>query len=484
MESITFNLAAKARAETVNGREYLVAPATMIVPGVLKGSEGSLYYPAEEVAANPHDWNGIPLVVHHPFVDGKPVSARHPDVWANSEVGRVFNAHTCPEGKLKSEAWFDVKDTQRVRPDIIDNLRAGKPIELSTGLFTRNVKAPPGSHHNGTHYDYVARQYKPDHLAVLPDQRGACNTDHGCGILVNKEPTMPDATLTNNAAGKGEACKAMGPVADKFSEVAAEHTEKANGTNDKNESSVAHKNAADAHQDAAAAHRLASNKPKADMHRQMSDFHRSQSYGGGDYPMSRNSEGEPMDRNAKILYLTTNCDCWKDEEGKKVLNGFTDGKVAQLFDQYAKPPAPAATAPTPAPANNYSSDEAWLASAPPGVKAAVYEAMQVVNQAKSRIVDKLVANVAHDKRQKHIDVLMLKTKDELEMELERLPVQSGMTNNGYVPPTLAPRYIGAGATPGQATGQQVNNTQEDDEILHLPVINWNEPVNPVQTSAS
>jgi hypothetical protein len=31
----------------------------------------------------------------------------------------------------------------------------------------------------------VARNYRPDHLAVLPDQRGACSLTDGCGVMVN-----------------------------------------------------------------------------------------------------------------------------------------------------------------------------------------------------------------------------------------------------------------------------------------------------------
>ena len=48
METVVANFSGKARRETWDGREYLVAPATLIVPGVLNGSQGPLFYPPDE----------------------------------------------------------------------------------------------------------------------------------------------------------------------------------------------------------------------------------------------------------------------------------------------------------------------------------------------------------------------------------------------------------------------------------------------------
>jgi hypothetical protein len=43
MFHLTANLVGRSRRETLNGREYIVAPVTLIVPGVLNGSKGALY---------------------------------------------------------------------------------------------------------------------------------------------------------------------------------------------------------------------------------------------------------------------------------------------------------------------------------------------------------------------------------------------------------------------------------------------------------
>jgi hypothetical protein len=178
----TLNLAGRVRRETWDGREYVVAPLALIVPGVLNGSQGPLYYPPEEVGANPDAWDGMPIVVNHPTDDGgNPVSARRPDVLERSQIGTVFNTRF--DSKLRAEGWFDAEKARRVSPAVLADLEAGRPIEVSTGLFTRNRPVENGKH-NGKKYVAVAEHYRPDHLAILPDKTGACSVSDGCGVHV------------------------------------------------------------------------------------------------------------------------------------------------------------------------------------------------------------------------------------------------------------------------------------------------------------
>jgi hypothetical protein len=182
MEQPTANVTGEVRRERLHDREYLVAPLTMIVPGVLAGSKGPLLYPEEEVRKNPNAWNGMPIVVNHPMKDGMPVEARSPSVLEKYQIGTVFN--TRYNGKLVAEGWFDVDRTRKTNVGIYEHLVNNKPIELSTGLFTDN-EASEGEW-NGRRYTYVARNYRPDHLAILLGSRGACSLKDGCGVLINK----------------------------------------------------------------------------------------------------------------------------------------------------------------------------------------------------------------------------------------------------------------------------------------------------------
>lgn len=187
METIVANyLPAKITRQVLNGREYLVAPLSMIVPGVLAGSDGPIYYPEEENVKSAKSWNGMPLVVYHPTLNGKNVSVKAPGILTKSCIGFIKNSRTDKRGRLVGEGWFDVKRMQAVDPRVMSALVANKPIELSTGLFLDKQPAPLNANYKGRLYQHVARNYTPDHLAILPDQVGACSLNDGCGVLVNQ----------------------------------------------------------------------------------------------------------------------------------------------------------------------------------------------------------------------------------------------------------------------------------------------------------
>ena len=180
--TVTANLSTGVQRKELHGREYLVAPLTMIVPGVLNGSKGPLLYPEEEVSKNPEAWNNMPIVVNHPTKNGSPVLARDPEVLERYQIGTVFNSKY--NGKLVAEGWFDLERTRKTNIGIYQKLTNNQPIELSTGLYTENE--PFEGVWNNRAYKYVARNYRPDHLAILLGSRGACSISDGCGVLINK----------------------------------------------------------------------------------------------------------------------------------------------------------------------------------------------------------------------------------------------------------------------------------------------------------
>jgi len=198
------NFTGKVRKETLNGKQYLVAPVTLIVPGVLNGSQGKLYYPKKEVAHNIHIWNNMPLVVDHPHkANGDPTSARDPKVLNEVGIGFLFNvAIENKSGKLIGEGWFDIESTKKVDSTIYMNLQNGNSIELSTGLFLDKKRASHGATYNGKAYDYVTTNYQPDHLAILPDKKGACSVADGCGVNVENETGFVPSDVLNKTYSK------------------------------------------------------------------------------------------------------------------------------------------------------------------------------------------------------------------------------------------------------------------------------------------
>ena len=188
-QSVTANLAHNIRYATLNNHQHLVAPITLIVPGVLNGSKGPLYYPADEVLKSTDTWNYVPLVVYHPKLNGIPVSARTPQTLNDFCVGVLLNTKF-KDGKLQAEGWFDVEASDRIDSRVLANILDSRPIEVSTGLRTENEQAPEGSTFDGTAYTQIARNYRPDHLAILPDEVGACSLVDGCGVLANTKNKM------------------------------------------------------------------------------------------------------------------------------------------------------------------------------------------------------------------------------------------------------------------------------------------------------
>jgi hypothetical protein len=179
LERLTANRVGMARLVTREGWDYLVAPMTLLVPGVLNGSDGALLYPPAEVARTAGAWDGVPLTVGHPTRDGRNLSARTPGV---TPLGRVRNA-AFRGGKLVAEGWFDVQQLRRQAPRLLAALEDGRKVEPPTGLFTDNHPVNFGHRDSrGRAYSAVARNYRPDHVAVLLGERGACSLLDGCGV--------------------------------------------------------------------------------------------------------------------------------------------------------------------------------------------------------------------------------------------------------------------------------------------------------------
>lgn len=174
MDTIKFTANFKAaRRVTVNGREFIVTSATMIVPGVLTGSRGPLFYPAATVAQNANDWEGTQITLNHPKSEDDRV------------VLGIIRNPKISKRKLVAEAWIDIDATKNADERILEAVTSGKIVEISTG-FHGQYDDLPGVW-NGKEYNEIVRDIRPDHLAVLPDAVGACSVDDGCGLNKNQK---------------------------------------------------------------------------------------------------------------------------------------------------------------------------------------------------------------------------------------------------------------------------------------------------------
>ena len=141
LHHITINLGSKlVRNETMEGRAYKVAPMVMMVEGVLNGSQGPLYYPAEEIRKGVNVWDHKPVVVYHPTQNGNGISACSPEVLTNQKVGVILNTKVDNKGpnktaRLTAEAWIEADRVAKIDKRVANAIAKQLPMELSTGLF-------------------------------------------------------------------------------------------------------------------------------------------------------------------------------------------------------------------------------------------------------------------------------------------------------------------------------------------------------------
>jgi hypothetical protein len=207
----TLQLAANATTGQVKeithgGRRYLVSPVVALREGILN----NVFVSASEFGKFASSWQGRPVPISHPRDEGGYTSANTPDIWATDVIGHLWNVEV-NNGALKGEIWIDLDKAQAMGPKamaVVNKLRSNQPMEVSTGYFSE-MDAAPGIF-NGSHYAAIARNIRPDHLALLPDEVGACSWADGCGTPrvisacgCEEEPSinMDEQTLINRFLG-------------------------------------------------------------------------------------------------------------------------------------------------------------------------------------------------------------------------------------------------------------------------------------------
>lgn len=187
------------RTEEYLGRTWTVVPVVALVEGVvhaMNAAEPELVK-AEAFTKYPDGWNGRPVFIGHPVVNGAPVSGNSPNILEALSVGQVFNAGL-RDGKLVMEAWLDNSRADDV-PELkamLSRIKDGKPIEISVGAFVETNDAT-GEFRGATyHGEWV--DLTPDHLALLPEgDLGACSRDMGCGVRAARRVKGADMTEKN-----------------------------------------------------------------------------------------------------------------------------------------------------------------------------------------------------------------------------------------------------------------------------------------------
>lgn len=173
-------MAGKVQVQTrqLEGRPHWVVPTVMIREGTWSGSGGPVCYSGEVLERSVALWDGRPVVVFHPMMNGTPY-AGCPEVFDKQRIGVLFGT-TFEAGRLKTECWIDQERAKAVDVRVANAISKRTPVEVSTGVavITNDERTPDGA--------IVAQALLPDHLAILPTGRGACSLDDGAGLLRNE----------------------------------------------------------------------------------------------------------------------------------------------------------------------------------------------------------------------------------------------------------------------------------------------------------
>lgn len=179
------------KIRNLEGRPHYVLPVRILKAGVINGNPyGKVLYRERDMDKYASAWDYKPIVAsyHRRSKKGKWMSVMSPDFLSKKKVGVLLN-NIVRNGVQEAEAWIDIERIRQVEPRIQDFIDRGWTMEVSTGL-DGDLKEVQGLW-KGQRYNYEARNYRPDHLALLLDKVGACSVKDGCGMFTSNSALSP-----------------------------------------------------------------------------------------------------------------------------------------------------------------------------------------------------------------------------------------------------------------------------------------------------
>lgn len=174
------SLNSSARRELLDEIDHLVIPCIAIKQGVLN----NIFYSSNELESFASSWNGVPVPVNHPMdANGTHVTANSTSCENTVNIGRFYNVEWDSNLlALKGEIWINIPKAKKLGYiHLVERLENGEVMEVSTGLFGNAIEDK--GMYNNVSYEFTISNIRPDHLALLPNDKGACSIDDGCGAM-------------------------------------------------------------------------------------------------------------------------------------------------------------------------------------------------------------------------------------------------------------------------------------------------------------
>jgi len=170
--------------EVINEVPHYVVPVVMMIEGVHNGSGGRTYHSSQELSNSVELWQNIPVTIHHPVIGDEFVSVNEDGIKEEYVVGYISEA-IMKDNKLTATLKLNCERLNEISPETAQAIQNGNIMEVSIGVFTDNEEKE--GEWNGETYERIAHNHRPDHLALLPGEVGACSVKDGCGLRVNNE---------------------------------------------------------------------------------------------------------------------------------------------------------------------------------------------------------------------------------------------------------------------------------------------------------
>ncbi len=166
--------------KTIDGVDYYHIKGIPVVKEmVLNGA----FLPLPEIKKTIEAWNMKPVVFGHPKEGSMMVSASKENQIGN-HYGFATNA-VIDKNRMRADFYLkkikiDGSDEGR---QLLQKVKAGIEVNVSTAYFPHHV--PGSGKSGGKDFGKIQTDISPDHIAILLNEDGACNTRDGCGINVN-----------------------------------------------------------------------------------------------------------------------------------------------------------------------------------------------------------------------------------------------------------------------------------------------------------
>lgn len=180
------NIATGVSKHVRDGVAYVVAPVVMCREMVLNGELVPMKVLQDSLGPTDSGlgpqglaglWEGLPVTLAHPEDETLPVGQTL--AWLKEQqVGFVENARMAGKD-LVAEIWLPVEQKDPLAAETVQRIAAGELVEVSIGSWS--ITTPQEGVFDGKPYKGITDEISPNHLALLPNDRGACSVAAGCG---------------------------------------------------------------------------------------------------------------------------------------------------------------------------------------------------------------------------------------------------------------------------------------------------------------